>query len=48
MTEMHCATCGKVLGYLAAGSKIANGTVHFCYKCKAKSDVPNFLKGLFK
>ena len=46
MIEINCSTCGKVCGYLVKGSKIANGTIHLCYKCKRpKTDISEFLKG---
>lgn len=51
MTEMRCKSCGKVLAYIKAGSRIAEGVAMYCAPCNAAmnarpSDILDFLRGL--
>ena len=50
MTEVLCEGCRKIVAYLAIGSRIANGSVTYCHKCKQQPktvyDMPDFLAGL--
>lgn len=50
MMEIRCQGCGKICAYLKAGSRIANGSIMFCQKCKASAgtqehEIPDFLRG---
>jgi len=57
MTDLPCFRCGKLTVAAAVGSKIRNGSIHYCSrKCASastqkptpKNEMPEFLKGLFK
>ncbi len=52
MTELRCATCGKIVAYIAVGSRLSNGMIALCYKCKRPNEshshgVPEFMRGFF-
>lgn len=54
MTEMRCHKCHKVLAYIKAGSRIAEGVAMYCAPCNVAlrasqaGDIPGFLRGFAK